>query len=182
MGLLNLFRKQKGNPESSAPRTDTERWLTAACAIWSDYCGGRWNYIGGFEKTSANISRLKEILKSDWLVANHDSGIDLVNYLLSHTGADTEKFAFDYACAINICGRMYLCDYLSREEYVHYSTQAGQKLQQRYHSWEEYCTGYIEGTRLEPGVAADTQEFMDSYQKLAALSDGPYQINWNLKL
>lgn len=182
MGLFDLFQKKKDSADTSAPQTDTERWMTAACAIWSEYCGGSWNYIGGFEKTRANTSNLKGILKSDWLVTNHDSGVEMVEYLLNHAGEVEGKSAYDYACAINICGRMYLCNFLSREEYIHYSTIAGQKLQQNYHSWEEFCNSYIEGTKLESGVAGNTQEFIDCYQKLSAMNNGPYEVDWNLKL
>lgn len=182
MGFLDLFRKQKNTAETSVPQTDTERWLTAACAIWSEYCGGSFQYIGGFEKTAANTASLKAILKSDWLVTNHDNGIEMVEYLLSHAGAVEGKCAFDYVCAINICGRMYLCNFLTREEYVYYSTLAGQRLQQKYHSWEELCSSYIEGTKLESGVAHNTQEFIDCYQKLSAMSNGPYKLDWNLAL
>lgn len=182
MRISDLFRRQKNTAETSSPQTNTERWLTAVCAIWSEYCGGSWNYIGGFEKTSSNAACLKGILSSDWLVTDHDSGIKMVEYLLSHAGAVEGKCAFDYTCAINICGRMYLCDYLSRKEYVHYSTIAGQRLQQKYSSWPEFCNGYIQGTKLESGVAHNTQEFIDSYQKLSAMGHGPYQINWKLKL
>lgn len=182
MGLFNLFRKPKAAAETSAAQTDTERWLTAACAIWSEYCGGRWYYIGGFEKTAANAATLKSILNSDWLVTDHDSGVDMVQYLLDHAGEKEGKTAFDFACAINICGRMYLCGFLTRQEYVQYSTIAGRKLQQKYRSWDDYCSNYIEGTKLETGVANNTQEFKDSYQKLIFMSGGPYEIDWNYKL
>lgn len=187
MSLLNLFCKRSPSSvnitaETSAPQTDTEHWLTAACAIWSEYCGGSWNYIGGFEKTPSNTATLKSILNSDWLVTDHDSGIRLVEYLLRHAGDEREKYAFNYACAINICGRMYLCDFLTRKEYVQYSREAGQRLQERYHSWEEYCSGYIKGTTLESGVADKTHEFTDCLQKLSSLRKGPYQVDWNLRL
>lgn len=180
MGLLNLFRKSKSTAETSVPQTDTERWLAAACAIWSDYCGGSWNYIGGFEKTASNAAMLKDILNSDWLVSDHSSGIEMVHYLLRHAGEEDKKYAFNYACAINICGRMYLSDFMTREEYVQYSIQAAQKLQQKYHSWEEFCQSYIEGTKLETGVADKTRYFIESYHKLASLPNGPYKIDWNI--
>lgn len=182
MGLFDLFRKPKNAAETSVPQTAAERWLVAACAIWSDYCGGSWNYIGGFEKTASNAAMLKDILSSDWLVTNHDSGIEMVNYLLLHAGEKENKYAFNYACAINICGRMYLSDFMTREEYVQYSAQAGQKLQQKYHSWDEFCHSYIEGTKLESGVANNTQCFIESYSKLVSLPNGPYEIDWNLTL
>lgn len=182
MGIMDLFRKTKNTAETSAAQNDTERWLTAACAIWSEYCGGQWNYIGGYEKTKANAVSLKRILNSDWLVTNHDSGIEMVQYLLDHAGEKEGKYAFDYACAINICGRMYLCDFLTREEYVQYSIMAGNMLQQKYHSWAEYCNSYINGTKLESGVADKTQEFVDCYQKLSSMSNGPYQMDWNFTL
>lgn len=180
MGLFQLFQKSSNTKESSVAQTDIERWLVAACAIWSDYCDGSWNYIGGFEKTSANSTMVKRILKSDWLVTDHDSGIEMVDYLLRHASQEDEKYAFSYACVINICGRMYLSNFMTREEYILYSTQAGQKLQQKYRSWEEYCQSYIEGTKLESGVAKNTQYFIDSYHKLAAMPQGPYELDWNM--
>lgn len=182
MSLWNLFRTSKNTKETSVPQTDTERWLTAACAIWSEYCGGSWNYIGGFEKTRSNTAVLKGVLNSDWLVKDHDSGVSTVEYLLQNAGEEEEKYAFNYACAINICGRMYLCDFLTRQEYVQYSREAGQRLQEKYHSWEEYCNSYIKGTSLESGVADKTREFTDSYHKLVSMHEGPYAIPWNLKL
>lgn len=182
MGLFQLFQKSSNTKETSVPQTAVEHWLAASCAIWSDYCGGSWNYIGGFEKTAANTVMLKRILKSDWLVTDHNSGIEMIDYLLPHAGENDEKYAFNYACVINICGRMYLCNFLTRQEYIIYSTQAGQKLQQKYHSWEEYCHSYIEGTKLESGVADNTQHFIESYNKLVSLSPGPYDIDWNMIL
>lgn len=182
MGLKDLFRKSKSTEEAALPQTDVERWLTAACAIWSEYCGGSWAYIGGFEKTSSNAACLKGILNSDWLVTDHYSGIEMVEYLLRHAGEEEEKYAFNYACAINICGRMYLCDFMTRQEYVQYSREAGQRLQEKYHSWEEYCRAYIKGTTLESGVADKTQEFNENYRKLTSLSRGPYKIAWDLRL
>jgi hypothetical protein len=183
MGLFSFLGNKKYNAEDSLPQTNSERWLATACAIWSEYCGGSWKYIGGYEKNLKNIKMLKKVLNNDWCITTQYDGVSIINFILNaeiKNEKDEFKLAFDYTCGINICGRMFLCNYISKTEYVKLATPLALLLQEKYHSWEEFCQGYIEGTKLESDVAGNTKEFETAYAKLTALSDNPYEIDWNL--
>lgn len=149
---MGFFNKTKDEPEVTLPVNDAERWIASTYAIWSEYCGGSYKYLGGYEKTKSNAKMISRVLRGDWLVKDHDSGVEMIQYLLKNAGSkdgaeDTsvDTTAFDYACACNMCGRMFIAGYFTREESIRYATEAAKRIQENYHSWEEYFKAYIIG-------------------------------------
>ncbi len=183
MGVFNLFGKKRDQGLESLPKNDVERFIIGSYAIWSEYCGGSWKYIGGFEKNRSNASMARGVLNRDWIITDRESGINMVEFLIKeNSGEKEERLAFDYGCACNIYGRMYLGGYITREEAIDLSRDIARMIQKDYHSWKEFCEGYIEGTRHESGIAKDTEQFVKIYEALAALPDGPFSTDWNLLL
>lgn len=300
MSQLKGFREE---PDATLPVSDAERWIAGTYAIWSEYCGGSCKYLGGYEKTKSNAKMIAKVLQEDWLVSDHDSGVDMVKYLLEDAGPsdddeeydedddgfdddeydeygedfdddecdeededfddneydeedeeyaegdegydkedeehaeddegydeedeeyaeDDEKYdeedefddddeeydendeeydddeeydeddeefdddyevdttAFDYACACNMCGRMFIAGYLTREEAISYATEAAKKIQELYNSWEEYFQAYIIGAAGGSNVK-DIMPFAAAYQKVLSSPNNSFGLDWNTPL
>lgn len=188
---MGLFNKTNVEPDITLPKSDAERWIAGTYAIWSEYCGGSCKFLGGYEKNKSNAKMLKKVLWNDWAVKDHENGVDMVQYLLDHAGPeerDLEKgkefvdtTAFDYACACNLCGRMLIAGIFTREESIRYALQAAKKIQERYHSWEEYFQCYIIGAARGSNIS-DTAPFKEAYQKVQASPNSPLSLDWNTSL
>lgn len=184
---MGLFSKTKEEPGVTLPVNDAERWIAGTYAVWSEYCGGSCRYLGGYEKTKSNTKMISRVLRQDWMVKDHDSGVETVEYLLKNAGPqegsqkDADTTAFDYACACNMCGRMFIAGYFTREESIRYAAQAARKIQERYHSWEEYFQCYITGAAGGSNVK-EAAPFESAYQKLKSSPDNPLSLPWNTKL
>lgn len=196
MGLFDLFGK-KSAPEDSLPLTESEKWIVATYAIWSEFSNGSWKFIGGFEKNRSNASMARGVLNRDWMVSNVESGKDMVKYLIDNAGKAAaedgeekqlrakKKLAFDYACACNMCGRMYLGGLMERAESMNLAKEAAKKIQQVYGSWEEYGAAYVEGAKLELGCDEGdscAKQLDDIFAKLSGMAEGPYTVAWNTTL
>lgn len=49
MGLFGLFgKKENEDPSVSLPMTEKEKFVVGTYALWSEYCGGSAQYIGGY--------------------------------------------------------------------------------------------------------------------------------------
>lgn len=180
MGLFDLFGKKV--KESSVPATDAERWVAATYAMWSEWCGGSFQYLGGYEKTGSNASMVRGVLRQDWVISNKESGIEAVEYMLKEISEDKGRAAFDLACACNICGRMYVGGILTREESMEQALKAARLIRKRYSSWQEFAECYIEGMVAGSNVPERKGEFEKIYARISALPDGPYSVDWNLAL
>ena len=222
MSQLKGFKEEPG---ATLPVNDAERWIAGTYAIWSEYCGGSCKYLGGYEKTLANAKMLAKVLEDDWMVCVHDSGVDMVKYLLENAGPgddgnddfddedeeydeDGEDFeddddeydeddedydddeyedyeidttAFDYACACNMCGRMFIAGYLTREEAISYATEAAKKIQELCNSWEEYFQLYMIGAAGGSNVR-DIVPFAEAFQKVVSAPENPFDLDWNTPL
>ena len=284
MSQLKGFKEEPG---ATLPVNDAERWIAGTYAIWSEYCGGSCKYLGGYEKTLANAKMLAKVLEDDWMVCDHDSGVDMVKYLLENAGPgddgnddfddedeeydedgedfedddeeydeddedfededeeydeddedfedddeeydedgedfedddeeydeddedfdddeeydeddeeydeDDEDFdddeyedyeidttAFDYACACNMCGRMFIAGYLTREEAISYATEAAKKIQELCNSWEEYFQLYMIGAAGGSNVR-DIVPFAEAFQKVVSAPENPFDLDWNTLL
>ena len=222
MSQLKGFKEEPG---ATLPVNDAERWIAGTYAIWSEYCGGSCKYLGGYEKTLANAKMLAKVLEDDWMVCDHDSGVDMVKYLLENAGPgddgnddfddedeeydeDGEDFeddddeydeddedydddeyedyeidttAFDYACACNMCGRMFIAGYLTREEAISYATEAAKKIQELCNSWEEYFQLYMIGAAGGSNVR-DIVPFAEAFQKVVSAPENPFDLDWNTPL
>ena len=173
------------------------------------------------------------------MVCDHDSGVDMVKYLLENAGPgddgnddfddedeeydedgedfedddeeydeDGEDFeddddeydeddedydddeyedyeidttAFDYACACNMCGRMFIAGYLTREEAISYATEAAKKIQELCNSWEEYFQLYMIGAAGGSNVR-DIVPFAEAFQKVVSAPENPFDLDWNTPL
>lgn len=89
--------------------------------------------------------------------------------------------AFDYACACNMCGRMFIAGYFSREESIRYAAKVAKKIQERYSSWVEYFQEYIIGAARGSNVGEMTP-FVEAYQKVLTSPDSPLYLDWNTPL
>lgn len=231
MSQTNGFKEEPG---ATLPASDAERWIAGTYAIWSEYCGGSCKYLGGYEKTEANAGMVAKVLEEDWMVTDHDSGVEMVKYLLEHAGPDgdgeeyDEEFdegfdedgeydrdgedfgdeddedydeeydddyddddecdnykvdttAFDYACACNMCGRMFIAGYFTREEAMSYATEAAKKIQELYGSWAEYFQEYIFGAAGGSNMKK-LMPFAEAYQKVLCAPENPVLLDWNTRL
>ncbi len=192
MGFFDLFGKKDGVVES-LPKNDVERWVTDTYAMWSEYCGGVWKYIGGYQKNRSNASMMRGVLRRDWEISNHDDGVEMVEYLmLDKEDAQEEKIAgWDYCRACQLLGMFYVAGYMEREEVINLSKKACKVIQKKFSSWDELCQSYIEGysqwrrevdSEFGGGMETDIQERNDIYQRLCQMEDGTYKLDWNLSL
>lgn len=185
---MGLFNRTKEEPGQTLPSTDAERWIAGTYAIWSEYCGGSCQYLGGYEKNKSNAKMLKKVLWEDWAVKDHENGVEMVQYLLDNAGpsegdqdaADTT--AFDYACACNLCGRLFIAGIFTREESLRYAAQAARKIQQQYRSWEEYFSSYILGAAGGGSNISERAPFEEAYQQVQASAASPLGLDWNTSL
>ena len=181
MGLFDLFKGAKSDPAESLPQNDAEKWVVAAYALWSEYCGGSYKFFGGYEKNRSNASMVRGVLNRDWAVTNKQGVLETVDYLIAeknNAGDKAAKAAFNYGCAANVAARGYLGGYLTREEMMTEEAKVANTIRAHYHSWEEYAAAYIQGVGLESGVADKVAEFEENYKRLAAIPDGPYTVAW----
>lgn len=185
---MGFFNRTKDEPGATLPMNDAERWIACTYATWSEYCGGSYKYLGGYEKIKPNIKIISRRLREDWLVNDHDSGVEMVEYLLKNAGPrdgdednTIDTTAFDYACACNICGRMFIAGYFTREESLRYATAAAKKIQEKYHSWEEYFKAYITGAAGGSNIK-ETAPFESAYEKFREYPDNPLHLAWDTKL
>lgn len=182
MGLFGLFGGKKSNPEDSIPQTDAEKWTVAAYAMWSEYCGGSYKYFGGFEKNRSNASMVRGVLSRDWCITNKQGVYDMVAYLIddaNNTGENEQSAAFGYGCAANILARGYVGGHLTKEELITESAKVAKVMRAHFNSWEEFAKQYIVGVGLESNVKDKQPEFEEIYNRLAALPDGPYSVEWD---
>lgn len=185
---MGFFNRTKDEPGVTLPLNDAERWIAGTYAIWSEYCGGSYKYLGGYEKTKSNAKMISRVLRGDWMVNDHDSGLEMVQYLLKNAGpkdgeegSGVDTTAFDYACACNMCGRMFIAGYFTREESIAYATEAAKKIQEKYHSWEEYFQAYMIGAAGGSNVK-EIAPFESAYGKFQDASDSPVHLAWDTKL
>lgn len=185
MGLFGLFGGSKNTAEDSLPKNDAEKWVCGIYALWSEYCGGSFRYIGGYEKTRSNASMVRGVLRRDWVISNRESMEKMVDYILdekNEQGEEAPKAAFNYGCACNICARCYLGGYLTREELMQESSKIAKVIKQHYHSWEEFAKSYIEGAGMELGDEGKKAQFTEIYNRISVLPDGPYSVDWNTEV
>ena len=91
---------------------------------------------------------------------------------------EIDTTAFDYACACNMCGRMFIAGYLTREEAISYATEAAKKIQELCNSWEEYFQLYMIGAAGGSNVR-DIVPFAEAFQKVVSAPENPFDLDWN---
>lgn len=111
-----------------------------------------------------------------------------VAYYMYKLGIEPEDMAAWDLCRVNqLYADYYLCGYMSYEEAMDASLTNSLKLQGLYDSWEEMMDSYMLGYQFWQGdlILTDdspTKERYHYYEMLKDLENGPYTLDWNMKL
>ena len=117
---------------------------------------------------------------------------NLYRYVLANqmyqSGLDADYIAAWDLCRVNqLYADFYICGYMTYEETMDASLENSLKLQQMYSSWEDMAVAYLVGYqfwRSDPMTAEDspTAERYQCYLDLLEMEDGPYTLDWDMKL
>ncbi|MCM1268571.1 MAG: DUF1266 domain-containing protein [Bacteroidales bacterium] len=133
------------------------------------------------------------------IVLQEDVGSEIgryaVAYLMHRAGIEPEYIAAWDLCRVNqLYADYYICGYMSYEEAMDASLANSLNLQELYGSWDEMMEAYLLGYQFwqgEPTAAfmgdtydfdSPTQERRHYYEMLQELEDGPYTLDWDMKL
>lgn len=109
-------------------------------------------------------------------------------YDLYLEGLDEEAIAAWDLCRINqLCGDFYICEYMTYEEAMDISLKNSLVLQDMFSSWDELVDSYMLGYQFwksDPALDDDspTMQRYHYYEQLRDLDDGPYTLDWDMKL
>ena len=194
MGLFGLFGKKEPD-NATIPANETEKWLIATYAMWSEAAEGNWRYIAGStEKSKQEGASMRVMLRRDWDVSNKAALLDVVSFLTALyiegtecTEEDIRKGAWDLCRACQILAMGYVGGYIERQEMVDESVKVGRVMQKYYHSWKElydsYFAGYAEWRMTNGGDAQKDVAARESLcKKLLEMPDGPCTVAWNTPL
>lgn len=112
----------------------------------------------------------------------------VIVYALYQGGEDEEAIAAWDLCRVNqLYADFYVCGYMSYEEAMEKSLENSLKLQKKYDSWEELVNSYMLGYQFwqsDPGLAENSPTMMryQCYEMLNKMEDGPYSLDWNMRL
>ena len=115
-----------------------------------------------------------------------DEEIELIN-LIKHRCPKNGIWAWDLQRLIFLCSIGYICDYIRYEDALDYSLKAGQKLQEMYHSWDEFMESYLYGYAYWSGEALD-DEYSEVYMRkniyefYKGKANSPWAIDWKTPL
>ncbi len=188
MGLFDRFGKKE--TETTDVNNDMERWVTDTYALWSEYAGGSFRQIGGYQKNRADASMIRGVLRRDWAIGNEQELLETIVDLLRvevHKEAKTD--AWDYCRATQLAGMGYIAGYFTREVLLNCSAVAGKVMQTNYGSWEELCESYLAGHAVWCRETFDKDqaektiaERREIYKRLCSMPDGPYRVDWKLNM
>ncbi len=137
---------------------------------------------------------LDEKNEETFLKALMDSGIEenlyryVIAYQLHQSGLDADFIAAWDLCRVNqLYADFYICGYMSYEDALDASLENSLILQKMYSSWEDMVNAYLLGYqfwRSDPVLTDDspTMERYQCYLDLLEMEDGPYTLDWNMKL
>lgn len=112
----------------------------------------------------------------------------IVAYYMYQQGMDADSIAAWDLCRVNqLYADCYFCGYLTYEEAMDGSLENSLLMQQMYSSWEEMVASYMMGYQFWQGdliISEDspTMERYHYYEMLCERADGPYTLDWNMKL
>lgn len=95
--------------------------------------------------------------------------------------------AWDYCRMLRIAGECYVAGYINLEECMNQCLPIAQQLQEEFESWEEINDSYLYGY-MYWGKVRDSGHFAAVYtwtknaEKLMEMPNGPYELDYNLKL
>lgn len=123
-----------------------------------------------------------------------DSGIEenlwryVIAYEIHRSGLDADYIAAWDLCRVNqLYADFYICGYMTYEDAMDASLENSVILQQIYSSWSDMVNAYLLGYqfwRSDP-VMTDDSPTLKRYQcclDLLEMEDGPYTLDWNMKL
>lgn len=111
-----------------------------------------------------------------------------VAYYMHKLGIEPEDMAAWDLCRVNqLYADYYLCGYMTYEEAMDASLTNSLKLQELYDSWEKMMDSYMLGYQFWQGdlILTDdspTKERYHYYEMLKDMENGPYTLDWNMKL
>ncbi len=138
--------------------------------------------------------RMLNLGEKEFVQALENSGIEknLFRYVLVysfyHEGWDEDAIAAWDLCRVNqLYADFYVCGYMTYEEAMDASLKNSLELQKMYDSWEELVDSYMLGYQFwqsDPCLTEDspTQQRYQCYEMLKKMEDGPYSLDWNMKL
>lgn len=112
----------------------------------------------------------------------------VIAYYMYQSGLDADYMAaWDLCRANQLYADFYICGYMTYEEAMDASLENSLILQQMYSSWEEMVDAYMLGYQFwqnDPCITDDspTLERYRYYQMLLEIDDGPYTLDWDMKL
>lgn len=166
---------------------DTVLWFNATYALLTYNNGGEWRIVSGGEITEDYQKLVSLSLKSSWSIRDKESALETVKKL-QQEGLDEDAIAAWDLCRVNqLYADFYVCGYMTYEEAMDASLKNSLELQKMYDSWEELVDSYMLGYQFwqsDPGLTEDspTKQRYQCYEMLKKMEDGPYSLDWNMKL
>lgn len=111
-----------------------------------------------------------------------------VAYYMYKGGIEPEYMVAWDLCRVNqLYADYYLCGYMTYEEAMDASLTNSLKLQELFDSWEEMMDSYMTGYMFWQGDLmltddSPTKERYHYYEILKDMENGPYTLDWNMKL
>lgn len=118
----------------------------------------------------------------------NDVGRYAVAYYMYKGGVEPEYMVAWDLCRVNqLYADYYLCGYMTYEEAMDASLTNSLKLQELFDSWEEMMDSYMTGYMFWQGDLmltddSPTRERYHYYEILKDMENGPYTLDWNMKL
>ena len=120
--------------------------------------------------------------------SGNEVGRYAVAYYMYQGGVEPEYMVAWDLCRVNqLYADYYLCGYVTYEEAMDASLTNSLKLQELFDSWEEMMDSYMTGYMFWQGDLmltddSPTKERYHYYEILKDMENGPYTLDWNMKL
>lgn len=155
---------------------------------------------GHREKCRACLEELKKLgilninNEAEAVRAIRDAGIEenVFRYVLAYemyqSGLDADYIAAWDLCRVNhLYADFYICGYMTYEEAMDGSLENSVALQQMYSSWDEMVVAYLIGYQFWQSDPMETEDSptktrYQCYLDLLEMEDGPYTLDWDMKL
>ena len=182
---------------------ETIKWFVGCCFIVR--VSSQVNpYIFSGERTVPVITRsARDNLYESWGFSDRGDLLEMLPLLLEgysiQKNQDTESnsalrkkmercyWAWDLQRVIWLCSLGCFCGYLSLEEALDWSLLAGQELQKRFRSWDDFLEKYLQGysnwaeedVEDEESEAYERKQIYDFYMRAP---NSPWSVRWDMEL
>lgn len=182
-GNGKLYSSEKAMAADPVPECEEKanltRWFNASYAIYTEYSGGDVTVFGGRERSfgygsSCNFVRL--LLKNSWGVTDRNSAQGALKSMTDMAGMTGS--GWDYGRAMQLASWYYIADFYTEKEAYENCLLIAESMQKRFGSWDEFAESYLEGYSQWSG--GDSRR--GYYDKLKAMQDSPYAVDWNMEL